>query len=51
MFQNVKYCTTVTFLTYTLAELLDDFGDLGVQIDTKLKFHKHTDMVKGVSLT
>ena len=45
MFQNVRYCTfgnTPYTGNYHLngiqLELLDDFRDLGIQIDSKLKF-------------
>ena len=32
-------------LNETQLELLNDFRDLGIQIHSKLKFHKHTDII------
>ena len=53
MHLNIKYCTLVTLPTLELpfewnpvgATKINDFHDLGIQIDSKLKFHKHTDII------
>ena len=53
MFQNVRCYTLATLpilaISYALdgiqLELLDNYRDLGIQIDSKLKFHIHTDTV------
>ena len=42
---NAPYTSNYTTIAGIQLELLDNIRDLGIQIDSKLKFHIHTDMV------